>query len=266
MSDVVSINVTPVRDDAELRVWRHRGTGPRLVVCFSGIGDISGEPQPAEFVRSATMNGAGSALFIADVTRSWLNRPGLVERITEIVSAELTAIGGSEIVTLGHSMGAYMAAIMAAPLGAKAAICFSPQVSVNPEITPDEQRWRVFRDKIEEHRITGVHDYMRAETTYYVFFGRHFREAPQRDRFPTGQNVHFYVMPNTVHNTPQRLKKAGVLNRAVKLCAEGRNWRLQTLMKETFNAERLTDPSPAMLAQAAANAARCAGRAPEQSA
>lgn len=48
---------------------------------------------------------------------------------------------------------------------------------------------------------------------------------------------------------------------ALILADAPRNCRLQTLIKETFDAERLTDPSPAMLAQAAADAAR----APEQS-
>ena len=111
-----------------------------------------------------------------------------------------------------------------------------------------------WREKIADFPIRSVADHLDPSTLCYALFGRHSREAPQRERFPTGSNVRFYVMPNTVHNTPQRLKQAGVLDEVVRFGFHGRKGKVDRILKSRFNAKVLTEPTEAMKTRAADDA------------
>ena len=245
--------------DEDLHVWRHRGTGDRLLVSFSGIGRDPNDVPGYEFARGATGGGTFHTLFISDPRRTWLNGAGLIEKIVKIIEDTAKDIGATQICTLGHSMGGYSAAVISGFTRVDVAICLSPQSSVNPDIAPDETRWTAFRERIETHRIRSVRDHINSETLYYVFFGQHGREAPQRDRFPLAANIKFFVMPRTVHNTPQRMKGRGILDDIILVACQKRTRLIRRLLKDRLNARQITEPTEAMVARAdeytAANAA-----------
>lgn len=215
------LDIRLVQDTDLLRVWLYKGQSDRLCVSFNGIGPNTGELN-YEFANTATQRGRDHALFIADKTRSWLNSPGLIEEIVQWITAFKAETGAQNVMTLGHSMGGFTALAMPKFLPVKVAVALSPQVSVHPDVVGDDPRWMRQRREIREFRLRSVQDMFVDDTAYYIMHGRHPREAPQRDRFPRAKNIHHYVLPNTVHNVPQKLRGAGILEEVVEYAFQNR--------------------------------------------
>lgn len=251
-------DIRPVLQDDTLLAWFHPGEGSRLVVSFAGIGGVPGIAQGYEFARTATGHGRNHALFFVDPQRTWLNGEGLIDRIVTEIERRVTETGATQIITIGHSMGGFSAAVIPAFTRVDLAVCLSPQVSVHPDIVPDEDRWKLWRSRIATYRITGVADYLQDATRYYVFFGQHPREAPQRDRFPLGPNINFFTMPSTVHNTPRRMKVRGVLDSIIGAVFEDRTRLVRRIAKQDLNARQIITPTRGMLRYAKMDAARAA--------
>lgn len=253
--DTRALRIDHLHGADDLHVWLHEGGSDRLVLCFAGIGGTPSIVPPIEFPRAASRNGEDTVLFFSDPQRSWLNAPGLIEQIVAWVERYTHKIGARQVVALGHSMGGFMAAVMSGFTKIDVAMCFSPQACVHPQWARDEKRWAEWRDRITDFRIRAVGDHLDDDTTCYAMFGRHPREAPQRERFPIRKNVHFFVFPNTVHNTPQRLKQAGVLDDVVRYAFHGRRGLVERVLTEKLNAERWNSPTKAMRLRAKDDAA-----------
>lgn len=254
-NDTRELRIDHLHGAEDLHVWLHHGVTDRLVLCFAGIGGTTSIVPPIEFPRAASRNGEDTVLFFSDPKRSWLNAPGLIEQIVDWVEQYKTKINARQVVALGHSMGGFMAAVLSGFTKIDVAMCFSPQATVHPVLARDDVRWAIWRDQITDFRIRSVDDHLSDETTCYALFGRHTREAPQRERFPIRDNVRFFVMPNTVHNTPQRLKQAGVLDDVVRYAFHGRRGLVGRVLTEKFNAERWTSPTKAIRERAKDDAA-----------
>ena len=247
-------DITQVSEAEDLVMWRHRGRNDRPVVCFSGIAKSKDVIPPYEFPRGATENGKNHVLFISDPRRTWLNGPGLMERIEAEVARIVAQEGITSVSTLGHSMGGFAAIVMAKFFAVDNAVAFAPQHSVHPEIAGNERRWKEHLERITEHRLRSVDDYWVEDTTYFVFHGDHRRDQYQRDRFPVRHKLFHTILPDTTHAVPQKLKKAGLLDRVVSLCLAGKARKLRELL-EPMGAHRRTvedypllGPSPAMAA------------------
>jgi hypothetical protein len=242
------LEIKEFRHEGGLRYWFYRGQSDRLVICFSGIGTGFRKPQPYEFAKVATMNGRDNVLFLADTDRSWLNNPGMLEAIKAETERRIAENGIRTTMTLGHSMGGYCAIVLAGLLPVDCCVAYAPQFSVNPDVIPNETRWRELRGRIREHRIRSVEDYLSPKTRYYVFHGDQRREARQRDRFvPTQQLLHI-ILPGMGHSVPQALRSAEVLEIVTQACFEGR-WRLMARKLEPFNPIYLK-PKPGLVAKA----------------
>ncbi len=250
-----ALRIDRLQAEDTLHVWTHQGESDRLVLCFSGIGRAPDEVPSYEFARAASGNGKDTTLFFSDPNRSWLNAPDLIDQIVWWVEEAKARLKPSQIVSIGHSMGGFAAAAISGFTRVDIAMCFSPQATVHPVLARDDIRWMSWREKIADFRIRSVADHLDPSTECYALFGRHSREAPQRERFPISSNVRFYVMPKTVHNTPQRLKQAGVLDEVVRFAFHGRKGKVERILKTQFNAQRLTEPTEAMQARAAEDAA-----------
>lgn len=235
------LDIREYRRENGVATWLLQGTGQRLLVVFSGIGKVHEETQPYEFARSSYGRGQHNVLYVSDTNRSWLNQPGIIEDIVGLVAEVKARTGSTSVATLGHSMGGFMSAVLAGKLDADNAICLSPQNSVHPDIAGDDPRWQAFRNKINSHTIRDVASHMVDKVLYTVLFGRHGRELPQRERFPIRDNVDFYVMRNTVHNTPMRLKKAGLLDHFILAAANGRRRKVRQMMLEHFGTRPMRD-------------------------
>lgn len=224
-----------------LWVWEHDGPSHRLVVCFSGIGGDADPTPVTNFAFTAAQGGANSVLFIADPKRTWLNGDGLVEAICARIRAKAEEVGATQIVTMGHSMGGFSALVIAGMVGADVAVAFSPQLSIDPAVVPDENRWLDLRAAISDIKISSAADYLNDSCTYYVFFGSHPRQRPQRDRFPLADNIALFNIPTVVHNSPQRMKQAGVLAEVFNHACKRRRRKVRLLLQRTFGA-KITNP------------------------
>lgn len=223
------LDICLVQDTDLLRVWLYTGQSDRMVVSFTGIG-VEGEDLGYEFAKTATQNGRDSALFIADKTRSWLNAPGIIEEIRQWIDAFRVETGARDVMTLGHSMGGFAALAMPKYTPVKVAVGLSPQVSVHPDVVADDPRWMDYRNRINSFAIRDVSETLVRDTRYFVVHGRHSREAPQRDRFPRADNLVHLILPRTVHNVPQKLRRAGLLSSVVELAFQNRPRKLRHTM------------------------------------
>ena len=245
-------DITPVCEADDLVMWRHEGRNDKLVVCFSGVAKSKDVVPPYEFPRGATENGKNHVLFVADPRRTWLNGPTLMERIGEEVERIVAETGITSVSTLGHSMGGFSAIVMSKFIAVDNAVAFAPQHSVHPEIAGNERRWKEHTDRITDYRVRSVDDYWVDRTTYFVFHGDHRRDQYQRDRFPVRHKLFHTILPETTHAVPQKLKKAGLLDRVVSLCLAGKGRKLRELLepmgahRRTIEEYPLLGPSPLM--------------------
>ena len=231
--------LTVLRDDAGLRLWRMAGETQRLVVCFSGVGVDADLPPPPEWQRLVAWTPRDHLLFVSDPGRTWLNREGLIEEIVDAIEAEVDHCGAVQVCTLGHSMGGFAALVIPAFTQVDVAVAMSPQYAVDPAVVPDETRWAQYRDAIAQYRVSNAADYIVPECRYYVFFGRHPREAVQRNLAQPSENLELYVMPGTHHNTPQRMKAAGVLDTMISACFAGKQRVRNKIMGKILQARRI---------------------------
>ncbi|HBQ36571.1 MAG TPA: hypothetical protein DD729_07020 [Rhodobacteraceae bacterium] len=135
-------------------------------------------------------------------------------------------------------MGGFSALIMPFYMPVRAVAAFSPQFSISPEVVPDEKRWEIYRDRISEIKIPSIKEFLADQTEYYVFHGRHPREAPQREPFPRKANLHHFIMRNTVHNTSQRLKQFGLLSDVIQAAFSRDTPRVTDLLGQALGKKR----------------------------
>lgn len=230
------LDVALLRQDRRLWVWWHRGQSRRLVVVFSSVGYGPETPPIIEFVRSATADGQDNAMFVADPARSWLNAPNLIEEIVEAVDAARMEVGAEEIVTMGFSMGGFMALAISGFTPVSATLAFSPQISIDPEIAPEERRWKPYRKRIPAIRIRSAVDHMSPDTQHTIIMGDALREAPQTRLLPVSANVDAFILPDTRHDTPARIKEAGILPDVLSHAFARRRGELAALLSNRFNA------------------------------
>jgi pimeloyl-ACP methyl ester carboxylesterase len=233
------LDIQLIRDTEVLRAWRYVGQSRRLVVCFSGLGKDQSQPPGYEFSAIATGGGEDHVLYIADPNRSWLNQPGLVDEIVALIDEVKAEAGVTQVVALGHSMGGFSACVLPHFTPVDYVLALSPQVSVHPDIVPDDPRWMTHRAAIDNIDITDVASYLMPDTYYVVVYGRHGREAPQRDRFPNPDHLSLFVMPLTNHNTAARLKGLGLLTDLRDLVFDGRIEEAADLLQSGARAYQL---------------------------
>lgn len=179
-----------------------------LSISFTGIGGGAGGIQKEEFLRTAAQ-GDRSVLFVTDKARSWFNAPSLYESILERTAAWVEA--ASDVVTLGNSMGGFGCLLFAAPMRARVALAFGPQISISRRVIPSEKRWSEHTSKIETIRFEDVNDAMTDGPTYVIVQGSGGKDAHQIEAVRPRPNLRHYVVPHARHNIGVVLKDAGAL-------------------------------------------------------
>lgn len=230
------LDIPLLRKDRRLWVWWHKGTSRRLVVVFSSVGHGPDTPPVLEFAQSATAGGRDSAVFIGDPQRTWLNAPQLIEEIVEVIEAARDEIGATETVTLGYSMGGFAALVIGGFVPVHVALAFSPQMSIDPALVPDEGRWKRYRRRIGALRIHRATDHMSAETEHTIIMGSSRLEKPQVRLLPRAANVATHFLPGTQHDTAPRIKMAGLLPDVLDHAFSRRSGALGALLSQRLNA------------------------------
>lgn len=230
------LDIPLLRKDRRLWVWWHKGTSRRLVVVFSSVGHGPETPPVLEFARSATAEGRDSAVFIGDPQRTWLNAPELIEEIVEVIEAARDEVGATETVTLGYSMGGFAALVIGGFVPVHAALAFSPQMSIDPALVPDEGRWKRYRRRIGAIRIRCATDHMASGTVHTIIMGSSRLEKPQVRLLPQAANADIHFLPRTQHDTAPRIKMAGLLPAVLDHAFSRQRDALGALLSHRLNA------------------------------
>ena len=127
----------------------------------------------------------------------------------------------SQTYAIGNSMGGFLAIVMSRFLPIETVIAFAPQFSVDPNVVPWEDRWKVYRDAIEAYHIRDAGSYFVSGTTYFLLSGGRGADLQQARLYPVQSNVNHFLFPELHHKVAAALKAAGKLNMVVQQAFDG---------------------------------------------
>ena len=187
------------------------GRSGLLVLAFSGVGDRNELVPTPEATRLTGWDGENHVLFIGDASRSWMNAPGLAEKLCVAVDALIERIKPERIVAFGNSMGGSAALIFASLRKLDAVLAIVPQYSVKRDLVPEEKRWMHFREHITEWPHPAVPPLSSGRGDIMVLHGGEDREIIHARRFSFGPTVDHYVVPQYGHALALCLKNTRAL-------------------------------------------------------
>jgi pimeloyl-ACP methyl ester carboxylesterase len=187
-----------------------RGSSDLLVIAFSGVGDRDKPVPMPEATVLTSWDGVNHVLFVRDASRSWMNAPGLMDRLKAEVAGLVDRLRPSRIVAFGNSMGGTAALLFATQFRVDAVLAIVPQYSMKPDIVPQERRWRHFARAITDWPYPAVPDLTGLSDTMILHGGDAWEMIHAR-RFDAGPNVDHYVFPNYGHTLAKILKNKQIL-------------------------------------------------------
>ena len=211
----------PLLTSDDLVITYLPGTGPDLVVAFTGIGALDGPHQKEEFIRVAGMEGANHVAFVKDRLRSWFSAPLMQDRIIAAIRALRRRLGPGRVMTLGNSMGGHGALLMAGRMGADVAMAFAPQYSMNAKVIADA-RWDQFRGQMTEGGLAELCDWVDGSFAAYAVFGATSDiDQVHRNLLNRLTPVQVWEIAGTAHNVGAALKARGMLAGVVAAMMRG---------------------------------------------
>ena len=185
----------------------------RCLVVFTGVGHAMGaiDIQREEFYNQHKL---GMVIWITDKKRSWGNNLN----IKKISSAVKKFSESRKIYIIGNSMGGFLAILFSKFLEAKKVIAFSPQISVCPDIVPDEKRWMNHRQSIDEYRYKDLSDSFDRNTKYALLIGDGQHEDIHYSKFikfSSLSNIELIRFNDTGHKVASNLKDLNLLNQFI---------------------------------------------------
>lgn len=229
----VTRDIFEVYDDDTLRIGAIVGDTGRLVISMSGVGSRRHEMPPPELIGTAIGPDGQSnhVLVVSDKSRSWMNGPGIADRIVAAIEAYKTNFPIEEVIVLGNSMGGFSALVLPGLTDIDVAVALAPQYSVDPTHLPDEKRWAFFTRQIEHFAFPAIDSYPVGETSYYVFHGDDDLERMHSGRFPTDPRAHHFVFDGQDHNFAVELRKRGVLGAMIQAAMNNRPRRVRMIVE-----------------------------------
>jgi len=212
----------PYYHTERVRITRLTGHERRLVVSFTGIGKPETRQQDEEFVGYGHQGGRNHVLFVADTLRSWYNAPGIFDEIVDAVVRYREENDIEEVITFGNSMGGHGAVLFASALEAKCALALSAQFSANPKVVPEERRWMDYRSKIDGFTAPALPDTISQSCDYFILHGGGELERPHWSRFPSGPNIHHFLIGKAGHAIGRKLKSMKLMKELTRYAIAGR--------------------------------------------
>jgi len=232
------VEPVPVEAPEPLVVHLLPGTGTRLVVSLAGVGRVRNATPPPEFLGTASGAGENHVLFISDISRSWLNGPEVAENIVALIEGYRAEHGIDEVVLMGNSMGGFAALMLAQLTEVDTVIALAPQFSMNPDLVPEETRWRHWMLQIAEWRFPAVAGLERDRTRYFIFHGSHPAEARHWLRFPWHRGLNHFVFHGLGHDLAARMRKRRLLGRVIDACIAGKSRQVRLALERSFLGRR----------------------------
>jgi pimeloyl-ACP methyl ester carboxylesterase len=197
---------------SELEITHQEGDGQAAVLSYTGVGLGLGAVQIEEFKKSVAGRGK-DVYFIIDKTKQWYNSTWVLAR--DLLNEDLDRRDIGRCVTLGNSMGGFGALIFAGSIrGCAAAVAFSPQSCVDPDVVPWDRRWRRFTDSITVWNRLDAAAMLSPDVTYRLYFGaddaldaRHAARLAEA----APPSLHISIVEGSGHNVAKYLRSVGKL-------------------------------------------------------
>lgn len=213
-------------DKHPLRIETAPGSGRRLMVSFTSVGQEREQWPPKEFVGLASQGGKNHVMCVTDISRCWMNKPGMASFVTTQISDYVMEHGITELMAIGTSMGAYNALVIGRTISFKRIICFTPQFSVHPDVLPEEKRWWYFRKQIEKWPYKQMDKLPKPPVPIYIFHGDTPDEKMHWEQFPEAENLRHYIFSGADHNFVTNLKGANTLRQIVTAAINNKPGRM----------------------------------------
>lgn len=220
----------PISENVQLFKAEGSGCADFACVTFGGIAQGLGVPV-FEFFR--TLQAAGiDSLFIRDPSQGWYQRPipdlgadpgAMARRVSEL-AAEL--LPGRRIVTVGNSMGGFAAMLFARLCGFDAAVAFSPQTFISPELRAryGDGRWQDKMDSIATLHVGDLRPALEAgdPPAVQIFSGARDHLDVLHARHLEGlQGVSVTLLAECGHDASRWLKQQGRLESLIMETGRG---------------------------------------------
>lgn len=214
------------------------GSSDRLVVSFSGVGSKRDQMPGYEFIGSASDGGRNHVLLVSERRRTWMNDTALSQAIVTEVEKIVAQEDIQDVVSIGNSMGGFMALVLPQLTRVTCAIAFSPQYSMHPDHVPEESRWQYWRNRFPgfTHETIGPLDTDACD--YYIFHGDAAVEEVHWGRFPVNPALNHFILKGVNHNLVKSLKQQRMLGRLIRLAIHRKPQKLRVLLQSRFDATR----------------------------
>ena len=221
-----------------LRITYLPGTSSTLVISFAGAGRTDFKKPVNEFYKLAHRDGENHVLFIIDDSRSWMNGPQVAQNICKCIQDVQDKAGITRLIALGNSMGGTMAIILAQLMQIDSVIALTPQVSVDPQVVPDETRWVKFRNNIETFHFPKIIELPSDRSEITIIHGDTPNELMHALKFPKDENAAHFIVPGGNHALAQSLHKSGDLKPIILYVIAGKKRRVRQWIKKVGGVSR----------------------------
>ena len=219
-----------LHDTAPLRIEAAHGSSRRLVVSFTSVGTKRDQWPPREFVGIASRDGKNHVICVTDISRCWMNKPGMARKVATVISDYILDNGITEVSAIGTSMGGYNALVLGKIIPFASIVAFAPQYSVHPDILPQEKRWWWFRKQIENWPHKAIAKLPNPPARVFVFHGDTLDEKRHWTLFPEASNMQHFVFSGADHNFVKPMKESGALAKIVNSAINDKPLRLRKLV------------------------------------
>ena len=179
----------------------------------------------------ASQRGRNHVICVSDISRSWMNRPGMARRIATVISDYVLDHGITEAHAIGTSMGGYNALILGKTFPFSRIVAIAPQYSVHPGVLPEEKRWKWFRNQITDWPHRAIETLPGEQTDVIVLHGDTPDEKRHWSRFPEASNLRHIIFAGADHNFVKPLKSHGALPKIVQAALNNRPLRFNKLVR-----------------------------------
>ena len=203
-----------IQRDRDLAIAWLPGNSKRLILVFLSITRKALSPARLEFRGIASDHGRNHVLFINDRRRSWYSRPGLRDRIANVVRRFVAIHQIEEIWSIGNSMGGYGAILFCDRLPLSNVVAFVPQILMQAEII-ECLSWADHLPQITdavERDLTPI--MAAADARYHLVYGDMDEDdliqlGHLRTLLPDAAHVRIVIVPGQKHNIARWLKDQG---------------------------------------------------------
>jgi hypothetical protein len=180
----------------------------KTFVTFSSIGGGTKYIQSEEFYDlTKKYNG----IFVRDTSRSWFNNID-IKLLKKNIKEKIDF-------AVGYSMGGFNAIIFSSLFKVKKVIALSPQFSIHPKISEDEDfinyAARIKNWKYPQLKFSN-------DTNYLLLFGDTDKEKYHANLVPKKKNIKLICIKNSSHFTMVKIKKTKKFKKLLYNFVEGR--------------------------------------------